>query len=149
METDGPTRTNTAMTGLGASPADTPPGKSDMPKSLSQRLDLLLSLPDNWDSYGAAPINPNTISRVEAALREIFMVVGESAPLPFIAPANDGTIVLEWKTAEGRELTLDIPPDDGPMSFLLITPESPEPETEGVVGEGWTLTEVIKRLSVG
>jgi hypothetical protein len=145
METNGPSWINTVTTGLGASPADTPPGKSDMPESLSQRLDLLLSLPDNWDSYGAAPISPNTISRVEAALREIFMVVGEDTPLPFVAPANDGTIVLEWKTAEGRELTLDIPPDGGPMSFLLIVPESPEPGMEGVVGEGWTLAEVIKR----
>ena len=145
MQTDGPARLNTATTGRGASSSDTPSDRSAIPKSLSQRLDLFLSLPDNWDSYGAAPISPNTISRVEAALREIFTVAGEDAPLPFIAPANDGTIVLEWKTAEGRGLTLDIAPDDGPMSFLLITPESPEPETEGVVGEGWTLAELVKR----
>jgi hypothetical protein len=121
-----------------------------LPQELSDRLDHLARLPQNWDSYGAVSINPKAIERVRSILREIFAVGAKDIPHPFIAPANDGTLVLEWETANGKELILDVPPDDEPASFLLVEPEAhgKERETEGLVGEPWTLAEVIGRLLV-
>jgi hypothetical protein len=76
------------------------------------------------------------------------LAIGEETPHPFIAPANDGTIVLEWKTPTGKELILDIPSDDEPVAFLLVEPKEPEGEveTEGVIGKPWALSELIRRL---
>lgn len=129
--------------------ADKPEKSSSLPPELSDRLNRLATLPQNWDSYGAAPINPKTIKRVRSILREIFAVGAKDIPHPFIAPANDGTLVLEWETRNGKELILDVPPDDEPASFLLVEPEAQggEKEIEGLVGEAWTLAEVIGRLS--
>jgi hypothetical protein len=69
-------------------------------------------------------------------------------PLPFIAPANNGMLVLEWETPEGTELIVDVPPQDEPVSFLLIEHDESgsRVETEEVIGERWNLREVIRRL---
>lgn len=128
--------------------ADKPKKSAPLPPELSDRLKHLATLPQNWDSYGAAPISPETISRVRSMLRQILAAGGDNPPLPFIAPASEGTIVLEWKTGRGKELILDVPHGDEPISFLLVEPQGPEAEkeTEGVIGESWTLVEVIGRL---
>jgi hypothetical protein len=128
--------------------ADKPKKSAPLPPELSDRLKHLATLPQNWDSYGAAPINPKTIERVRSILREIIAAGAKDIPLPFIAPANDGTLVLEWKTGGGKELILDVPHGDELISFLLVEPQGPEAEkkTEGVIGEPWTLVEVIGRL---
>ncbi len=91
-----------------------------LPKELSDRLDHLAGLPQNWDSYGASPINPKVIQRVRAILREILVSGGEDVPLPFIAPSGDGGLELEWTSVSGKELMLELPPGDRPVAFLLV-----------------------------
>ena len=119
-----------------------------LPDSVLDRLNRFASLPKNWDSYGALPISPKTIDWAVSTLREIFMMGKKEIPLPFIAPAGDGRIVMEWKTELGKELILDVPPNTEPLSFLLVEPteDGGEVETEDVIEEDWTLEQLIKRL---
>jgi hypothetical protein len=118
-----------------------------LPQEISDRLEHLSRLPQNWDGYGASPISPKVIKRVKSVLKEA-LAVAEGVPAPLIAPANDGTIVLEWKTSSGKELILDIPSDDEPVPFLLVEPKEPggKAETEGVIGKPTTLVKIIQWL---
>ena len=121
-----------------------------LPAELSQRLEHLASLPQNWDSYGAAPICPTVIKRAREVLQEALAVGGNDIPLPFIAPSPDGGLELEFETESRKELMLDIPPAEGPLAFLLVEPTSQgqERETEGTINGSHSLEEVIKRLLV-
>ena len=119
-----------------------------LPQGLSDRLERLSLLPENWDGYGASPISPQVIRRAELVLKDTLGLAGDDIPLPFIAPAGDGTVVLEWKTATGKELVLDIPEKNEPLPFFLVEPAGleAEAEIEGVIGEIWTLAGIINRL---
>lgn len=136
-------------------PTKTPRRKADkrekdaaLPQELSDRLEYLASLPQDWDSYGAARIGGEAIERTKQVLLEVLALANGAVPLPFIGPANDGTLVLEWKTPAGKELILDIPLGAEPLPFLLVEPQGPEGEveTEGVIDKTWPLAEVIRRL---
>jgi len=120
----------------------------DLPESLSDRLKHLARLPHNWDSYGAAPISQNAIEKTKLILREILAVSGKDCPLPFIGPSPDGGVGLEWTVPSGKELILDIPPSEEPLTFLLVEPtdSGDEKETEGTIGDPYTLDGVIRRL---
>jgi hypothetical protein len=61
--------------------------------SAARRLKLLLSLPANWDSYGAKPIQPG---RAAAALNLLWLFITNKSPVPAIIPTSDGGIQLEW-----------------------------------------------------
>ena len=119
-----------------------------LPSALYNRLNELSRLPDNWDSYGALPISPQVIERATSTLREILAFPEKGISLPFVAPACDGTIGMEWNAESGKELILDIPPCDQPLSFLLVEPVegNGEVEIEDVIDEKWTLEMVIQRL---
>ena len=120
----------------------------ELPEFVLDRLSMLAQLPADWDSYGAPPINADTTKRAASTLSEILGTGEVEVPLPFIAPAGDGTIVMEWKTDAGKELILDVPPDDGPLTFLLVEPteSGKELELEETIGERWPLAQVIRRL---
>lgn len=50
-------------------------------------------LPDNWDTYGAHPIDPQLIA---AALQFLIHGIPNAAPLPSAVPTTAGGIQLEW-----------------------------------------------------
>lgn len=52
-----------------------------------------LSLPKNWDSYGALPVNENT---VDNALKWICSVKTDTMPLPEVVPTVRGGVQFEW-----------------------------------------------------
>jgi hypothetical protein len=60
-----------------------------------QTLGELLSLPPNWDSYGAPRVDP---SYVEAALRLALDVMRDDTPVPSVVPTSRGGVQLEWHT---------------------------------------------------
>lgn len=128
--------------------ADKPEKSSPLPPELSDRLNRLATLPQNWDSYGAAPISPEAIQTARGILRSVFALGGTSIPLPFVAPSPDGGIELEWKTTSNKELMLEIPPMEGWIGFLLVelNDSGDEQETEGKIGDLYTLEEVVRRL---
>ena len=57
------------------------------------RLGKLLLLPQNWDSYGAYPVDPQSAG---AALELLARIMAPDTPAPDVIPTNRGGIQLEW-----------------------------------------------------
>ena len=60
-----------------------------------QRLENLLSLPHNWDTYGAPQIEPSYISW---AFRLLMDIMEDDTPVPLVVPTSRGGLQLEWHT---------------------------------------------------
>jgi hypothetical protein len=54
-------------------------------------------LQDDWDGYGARALDPKTIRNAIAAASRL---IGR-APLPDLTPNSNGTISMEWESADG------------------------------------------------
>lgn len=59
----------------------------------ARQLAKLLSMPPDWDSYGAYPIDRH---KAAAALDLVWIAIESGAPVPAIVPTSDGGIQLEW-----------------------------------------------------
>jgi hypothetical protein len=69
------------------------------------RLSELVALPSDWDSYGALPVDRQS---VEMALSVLSAVMSEGAELPWIVPLPSGGLQLEWHRADSDiEIALD------------------------------------------
>jgi hypothetical protein len=64
----------------------------------------ILSLPENWDSYGGRAIDPETVI---STLQLLDAVMRPDTPLPAVVPTNRGGIQLEWHT-RGIDLEIQI-----------------------------------------
>jgi hypothetical protein len=73
-------------------------------KSAIQTLNELLSLPANWDSYGARPIDPTTAI---FSLKLLSEVMSPNVPVPLVVPTNRGGVQLEWHT-RGIDLEIEV-----------------------------------------
>lgn len=60
-------------------------------------VDEIALMAENWDGYGAIQIANETARNVKAALSKLYNLV----PIPDITPNPNGTISLEWESAEG------------------------------------------------
>jgi hypothetical protein len=69
-----------------------------------QALAELLSLSENWDSYGARPID---LEMVRSALQLLAETMRANTPPPIVVPTHRGGIQLEWHT-RGVDLEVDI-----------------------------------------
>jgi hypothetical protein len=63
--------------------------------STVQALKNMLSLAANWDSYGAPPIDPITLS---SALEFLCDAIQDDTPAPSVVPTSHGGIQIEWHT---------------------------------------------------
>lgn len=119
-----------------------------VPQEILDRLAYLAGLPPNWDGEGGAPVTQFTVERIKTLLRGAYSATDDVLPIPFISPAHDGMLVAEWKTESGKELILDIPPDDTSPGFLLVEPQPSggEIETDAEIGIEWPIKRVIHRL---
>jgi hypothetical protein len=86
--------------------------------TLTEQLDAMLTLPENWDGYGAAPIRPGPVEfgkefvRLLSALRQ----GTHNEDGVFVTPSRDGGVLIEWDDATA-EHELEINPD-GSLGFL-------------------------------
>ena len=119
-----------------------------IPGQILDRLDYLAGLPENWDGEGATAVTEFTINRIKGLLRRAYFAAGVQIPIPFISPAHDGMLVVEWKTETGKELILDVPPDETPPGFLLVepSPSGDEYETDAEIGDEWPIERAIQHL---
>ena len=69
-----------------------------------QSLVDLLSLPPDWDSYGAQPVH---LSRVTEAIQLLGLVMRNDTPAPSVVPTTSGSVQLEWHT-NGIDLEIEI-----------------------------------------
>lgn len=78
---------------------------------IEESKEYILSLPDNWDGYGADIIDYDSLERainlLQRLLKNLWKEMFE-VPLPRIQPVPDGSIDLNWKT-EKFELLINIP----------------------------------------
>ncbi len=68
------------------------------------RCNHLLSLSENWDTYGAKKIN---IKAVTNMLDILSMIMSLDMPMPSVVPANTGNVQLEWH-AKGIDLEIEV-----------------------------------------
>ena len=66
----------------------------------------LLGLPENWDSYGAQPVKPESVL---FALEFLLSTTNEKVPEPSIVPISNGGLQIEWHT-HGLDLEVEFEP---------------------------------------
>lgn len=83
-----------------------------------EKINSLLALPENWDSYGAERI------KLDAALNTVKLLLSameEYTPLPAIVPVSSGNLQVEWHVFD-RDLEIEIGSHD---YRILDTDSSP------------------------
>lgn len=73
--------------------AQSPSSLDDWRPAVEAELEKLSSLPRNWDSYGAPPIEPTIIAAARAFMRSL---PAKSTPAPLVVPMSAGNLQLEW-----------------------------------------------------
>lgn len=74
---------------------------------LMQGLADLLTLPANWDTYGALPIELSVVNQASQLMSEILEL---EDPAPWVVPMSNGGIQLEWHE-NGADLEIEIEPE--------------------------------------
>lgn len=67
-------------------------------------IELLALLPDNWDGYGAQPVDG--IAQ-ESAIQMLRTFMGFGVPRPDISPTSNGGVAFEWERSQVN-LSLEI-----------------------------------------
>jgi len=92
----------------------------------SSKINELVMLPANWDSYGALQVDPRN---AKYAYDLIGMLMIPNLPFPLIVPTNSGGIQLEWH-AEGVDLEIKILSVNKINVYFDL---EPYPEWEGII----------------
>jgi len=75
----------------------------------------LLTLPLNWDSYGAGPIDVNL---VRESMNLMNNILGPASPAPRVVPLSSGGLQLEWHR---NGIDLEVVFDRGEEPFFLFS----------------------------
>lgn len=102
----------------------------------------LLTLPVDWDSYGASRIAP---SHVGAALDVLQYIMKPETPVPAVVPTNRGGVQLEWHTG-GIDLEIETLSTQRWLISFECAAKGIEWEKE-VVGDLSPLAKCIDQLS--
>jgi hypothetical protein len=100
-----------------------------------QTLGHLLTLPQDWDSYGGRPVDPGC---VWAAWQLLLVLMREDLPAPSIVPTSRGGVQIEWHV-KGIDLEIEV-----------VTPRQFQASFEdAVTEEGWekAITDVAQELA--
>jgi hypothetical protein len=88
-----------------------------------QRLGQLLTLPRDWDSYGARPVDP---ACAWAAWQVLLALLVEDTPVPSLVPTSRGGVQIEWH-GKGIDLEIEVvKPEEFIVSF-----------EDAVTGQAW------------
>jgi hypothetical protein len=96
-----------------------------------QSLITLLQLPEDWDGYGAVPIQGQIVTK---ALTALLQVMDHDSPRPSAVPLSDGGIQLEWHR-RGRHLELEFPANETPSFYYYE--DGSETECEGKISRNY------------
>jgi hypothetical protein len=109
--------------------------------NLLAEISQIGDLKENWDSYGARPIDPRC---AEAAANLLWAVLDSSTPKPFVVPTSRGGIQLEWHRA-GVDLELEI---ESPARVNVCFEDHREGTEQEITlsGDLRPLTHFLKRL---
>jgi len=81
--------------------------------ALMQGFVDLFTLPHNWDSYGAGPIDPRV---VHDAMNLTNSLLGPTSPAPRVVPLSSGGVQLEWHR-QGIDLEIVFDRDGRPFFY--------------------------------
>jgi hypothetical protein len=96
------------------------PRLGDGTGQLEARFVELAELREDWDGYGARPVDRHALVVAEKLVRETLRV---GWPTPEIFPIPDGGVQLEW-SAGSMELELEIEPGGRGVVFVGDDPKS-------------------------
>lgn len=108
--------------------------------SVLRRMEALLSLPDDWDRYGASRVQPVNAQRAFVLLSRIML---PATPPPALVPTGNGGIQLEWHRAG---LDVEILVSGGEEDGLYVRDLATGEEWEGDPEEGFRLFQLARRL---
>lgn len=97
----------------------------------------LLTLPPNWDSYGAGPIDPDL---VREALNFMNHLLGPSSLAPRVVPLSSGGLQLEWHR---KAIDLEVVFDRGEEPFFYFRDRANPEESEQTLPENSRLLRTI------
>jgi len=90
--------------------------------TVTEQLEAMRGLPENWDGYGAARPGPGPIDAAINFLRQCGARM--ALPQPYVAPTRSGGVLLEWEQGPHQ---LEIQFDDGERgSFVYVNRETGE-----------------------
>jgi hypothetical protein len=92
------------------------------------RLDELLRLPANWDSYDADPLESQTVDSAKGLLECLGSVL--DLPEPSVSPTRIGGVLLQWRSGT-KEIEVELVSRDA-ASFAYADDATSE-EDEGAV----------------
>ena len=109
-----------------------------------------MELEPGWDGFGAEPIYRRAVNECLRILEGTVKLSTSSSDRElFIAPLPDGGLELDWDLPMEEELMVVVPPEGGPVRFLLTTTdhEGNEREREGKLGIDDTLINLFSGSS--
>src|SRR4051812_38958075 len=95
------------------------PSWEDRMATPHEQLQLMRSLAENWDGYGAAALPANVIDLAEEFVGLVETLLKNLAPLPcdlHVSPTRVGGVLIEWES-NSLEHEVEIDPDRS-ISFL-------------------------------
>ena len=103
---------------------------SELPDELATRFRQITGLAENWNGYGAPPVDPGCIVD---AIRIVKIGLAMGLPAPGVAPGGDAGIGIEWET-ERWELSIDLVPG-GQTTYALdrLHPDGTTEESDGII----------------
>ena len=88
-------------------PEDTRQPEPDLPAELAARFRQMAELEQNWNGYGAPPVDPDCIAD---AIRIIKIGLAMGQPTPRVALDGHGGIGVKWWEFEQWDLSIDLVP---------------------------------------
>ena len=105
-------------------------------------LSELLTLSPDWDSYGAARIEPRSIGW---ALEALSWIMRNDTKVPTVVPTPDGGVQLEWHT-QGIDLEIEV--SSVGRSFVTCYDRNQNAQWEGELRYNLNrLQDIIRRVS--
>lgn len=90
------------------------------------KLQNLATLGENWDSYGASPIDARSIECAQRLVENLAMIIGVRPPAVGATP--DGEAGLSWDGGHWC-LDADVSPD-GRISYVFVDDQDPSRDLE-------------------
>ncbi len=97
----------------------------------------LLTLPPDWDSYGAGRIDPDLVHEAMSFMNNL---LGPSSPAPCVAPLSSGGLQLEWHR---NGIDLEVVFDRGEERFFYFRNRVSGEEAEQALRENSRLLRTI------
>lgn len=101
----------------------------------------ILALDEDWDSYGASRLSPETAKAVTNLLRDIMQ---SESPAPQVVPSASGSIQVEWHLA-GIDLEIEVE-SLSTIHVFFSDEQNEEPEWEG--GINYDLSKLVHYVNL-